>query len=139
MSAQLALIEPAADSDDASLATGDDVQDAYLHDLCIRFAQWMRARRLCDQPSDAPPDAAFDAEMGLLCVAMLAQPRDSLGRAVFEWHYLRGVANVKAAAASLGISRTHWYYLLRQFRRRIHATALEIRQAESFTVFVLSR
>jgi hypothetical protein len=41
-------------------------------------------------------------------------------RIVFELHYLHRPKSIKQAAAALGISRSHWYELLTEFRGRVY-------------------
>jgi hypothetical protein len=106
-----------------------------LNQLCLAWAEWCRTRRyfgpppihgtilgrLGARPSGlalAAVDAPCSAELAAFHLAVVAQPSDSLDRRVFELHYLWRVRNVKAAAASIGISRPHWYRLLGTFRRR---------------------
>lgn len=129
---------------------GDDLEqaarraeDARLDDLCERLVWWCRTRRCYDRrrlppsllgrlgtrtgPYRAAPDVVCSAELSALYLAMLGQPDDSLDRRVFELHYFGHVRYVKTAAATVGVSRQHWYRLLRDFRRRIYAASQEIR------------
>ncbi len=118
--------------------------DAALDELCERLAWWVHTRKLFGAPrgpvsllgklrtgtralkSSGGPDAACSSLLQALYIAVLHEPADALDRQVFELHYLHRIANVKVAAAQLNIGRQHWYTLLRSFRRRIHATAVEI-------------
>jgi hypothetical protein len=121
--------------------------DHALNELCVAWAAWCRTRRfygppplpgstigkLClvstGKPQTGGPDASCGAELAALHLAVVAQPANELGRQVFELHYLWRIRNVKAASAELGISRQHWYRLLRDFRRRVHRAAGAILQA----------
>lgn len=118
-----------------------------LNELCVAWAAWCRTRRfygpaplsgslLGRLSSKNPPklrvggpDAPCSAELAALHLAVIAQPASALDRRVFELHYLWSVRNIKAASSELGISRQHWYRLLRDFRRRVHAASQEILQA----------
>lgn len=122
--------------------TDDDIGDpnsasnSHMDELSYRWAAWCRSRRFYAPPPLGPgvlgkltkktrparpggPNAACSAELAALHLAITAQPKDN-ARAVFELHYLHAVANVKAAAAELGISRGHWYRLLTEFRARVY-------------------
>jgi len=114
--------------------------------LCEQLAHWRATRKYYARASVPPsllgrlqkrtrplraggPDARCSAELAALHVALLSQPEDALARRVFELHYFHRVANVKAAAAALGIGRQHWYTLLRSFRQQLHDASLRILQA----------
>lgn len=117
-----------------------------LHELCDAWGAWCRTRRFYGPPplqqsligklsargssraQPGGPDAPCGAELAALHLAVVAQPLD-LDRKVFELHYLWRVRNVKAAARELGISRQHWYRLLREFRGRVHCGSREILRA----------
>lgn len=114
-----------------------------LHELCDAWGTWCRTRRFYGPPplqqsligklsargssrvQSAGPDAPCGAELAALHLAVIAQPLE-LDRKVFELHYLWRVRNVKAASAALGVSRPHWYRLLRAFRRRVTQAASAI-------------
>lgn len=117
--------------------------DQALNELCMAWAAWCRTRRFYGPPPQqaamlgrlssmssptgrADPDAPCSAELAALHLAVIAQPADALDRQVFELHYVWRVRNIKAAASELGISRQHWYRLLRAFRRRVCLASLEI-------------
>lgn len=120
--------------------------DQALNELCVAWAAWCRTRRFYgppplkgsllgklvsnnrSKPSDGP-DAPSNAEVAALHLAIIAQPAAGLDRQVFELHYLWNVRNIKSASAVLGISRQHWYRLLRGFRRRVHHASQEILNA----------
>lgn len=127
------------------LSRGELDADQALNELCVAWAAWCRTRRFYGPPplpsstlgklslraSSRPnvvggPDAPCGAELAALHLAVIAQPADELGRQVFELHYLWSVRNVKAASAALGISRQHWYRLLRGFRRRVYIASQSI-------------
>lgn len=143
---RLAAPAPIDDADDADAEddTGADVESAQLHELFEAWARWVRTRRFyvkpslpasllgrlrtkgTGRPSNGGPNAVASAELMALHLAMLAQPSESLDRRVFELHYFWRVSNIKVAADSLGISRQHWYRLLKDFRLRVHAASREI-------------
>lgn len=134
---------------DAAEEVGREELDAdqALNELCVAWASWCRTRRFFGPAPllgptlgklssavpatfrDGGPDAPCRAELAAIHLAVIAQPADELGRQVFELHYLWRVRNVKAASAQLGISRQHWYRLLRSFRRRVHTASLAILHA----------
>jgi hypothetical protein len=145
----LVLAAPApgdSDEDDDDLAADGEQLDAeaHLHERCCAWAAWVCTRRLYTKPSlpisvlgkltvrgtaGAPTggrDAIASAELMAFHLAVLGQPADSLDRRVFELHYYWRVRNVKAAAAELGISRQHWYRLVRDFRARVFIASKEI-------------
>jgi hypothetical protein len=78
------------------------------------------------RPSSGGPDAIAGAELVAFHLAFLAQPENALDRRVFELHYYRRVRNVKAAAATVGVSRQHWYRLVRDCRQRIYIASRQI-------------
>lgn len=111
------------------------------HELCEQWSRWVRTRRFYSPPSKPPsilgrltsrtrasrggPDAASSAELAALNAAIEAEPIDAIDRQVFELHYRHRVSPVKAFADALGISRRHWYNLLRAFEERVHVASLE--------------
>lgn len=113
----------------------------HIDALCLRWAAWVNSRRFYGPPpiaagilgklaSKSPmgrgaPDAECAPELPALHLAIAGQPKDT-ARAVFEAHYLQPPKSVKAAAATLRISRSHWYVLLRQFRERVYSAHLQI-------------
>jgi hypothetical protein len=78
------------------------------------------------RPSHGGPDAIAGADLMAFHLAFLAQPEDALDRRVFELHYYRRVRNVKAAAALVGVSRQHWYRLVRDCRQRVYMASRQI-------------
>lgn len=122
------------ESETAELASQDELFEAYAH--------WCRTRNFFGPPpvagsvlgrlqkrtrrSNGPPDANCNAMLAALHIAVVAQPAEALDRKVFQLHYLYNVASVKQAAAALGVSRNHWYRLLRAFRARVISSARSI-------------
>jgi hypothetical protein len=123
----------------------DDTDDAAsdpLHEISERWACWIRTRRFYVAPSLPPsilgklraptgrggdgPDAVVSAELAAFNEAVESQPLDSIDRQVFELHYRHRVKPIKTFAAALGISRKHWYTVLRSFEQRCCAAAGEI-------------
>ncbi|MBN9411351.1 MAG: hypothetical protein J0H69_19575 [Burkholderiales bacterium] len=76
-------------------------------------------------------DAATSAELAAFHIAYLCQP-DALDKQVFDLYYVHRVKPIKAAATALGISRKHFYSVLSEFRRRVHAAAQAV-QGENET------
>jgi hypothetical protein len=131
--------------DDQAMSAAELETEARLHALCEAWSSWCRTRRFYGRPSmpvsllgrltartrTSPaggPDAICSAELSALHLAVLGQPAEALDRQVFELHYLWRVKNVKAAAATMGISRQHWYRLVRAFRARVCTAAVEIQR-----------
>lgn len=135
---------PAEEEDEGPANTAADKDNDLLHDLCCQWAAWTASRRLWVRPSTPQsvlgklhevgmrgpptggPNAIASAQLMAFHHAVIAQPSEALDRQVFELHYLTRVRNIKTAAALLGISRQHWYTLLRDFRIRAYRASLEI-------------
>ena len=140
----LAAPAPGVDEgDDVELTPQELQQLAADEQLFDAYGAWCRTRSFFGPPPvsgsvlgrltsksrvkrSGPPDAACSAQMSALHLAVIAQPSDGLDRKVFTLHYVYGVRNVKAAADALGISRQHWYRLLKAFRVRVHGAAASI-------------
>jgi hypothetical protein len=134
-----------ADAEEQDADAQQLAEASELHAVCESWSSWCRTRRFFGRPampasllvkltsrtrplSPGGPDAACSAQLSAFHLAVLGQPATALDRQVFELHYLWRVRNVKAAAAAVGISRTHWYRLVREFRARVYAAALEIQR-----------
>ena len=133
----LRLCAPAPGSDDEP-ATDPTPEDDGLDDLCERWASWCQTRRFYVAPAvphilgrmrgnsrplrPGGPDAEVSAELAAFHIAYLGQP-DALDRRVFELYYIHRIRPVKAAADALGISRQHFYAVLRAFRRRVRVAS----------------
>lgn len=139
----LVLSSPAPEHEDAEDAAADELtpeqlrRDADADALFQTYAAWCRTRgfygpppvngsllgklssKTSVRPMEGGPDAACSAELSAMHLAVIAQPAESLDRKVFTLHYLYNVRSVKAAAHALGVSRNHWYRLLRAFRERV--------------------
>lgn len=131
------------DDDAPPLTEAETIEIAAQDELFEAYGHWCRTRNFFGPPpvagsvlgrlqkrkrtsSGGPPDAACSAMLAALHIAVVAQPADGLDRKVFQLHYLYSVASVKQAAAALGVSRNHWYRLLRSFRARVVSTANSI-------------
>jgi hypothetical protein len=143
---RLAAAAPAAKPDEYDPDAKQLLADQTLHELCEAWSAWCRTRRFFGRPSmpasllgkltsrtrvasqPGGPNAPCNAQLAALHLAVLGQPADALDRQVFELHYLWRVRNVKAAASAVGISRQHWYRLVRDFRARVAAAGREIQQ-----------
>ena len=113
-----------------------------LHAVSERWACWIRTRRFYVASSLPPsilgklrtcpghggdgPDVCVSAELAAFNEAVESQPIDALDRKVFELHYRHRVKPIKTFATALGISRKHWYTLLRVFEQRVYTAATEI-------------
>ena len=135
---RLAAPGPVAPDDDVAPALDDQQRD--LDDLCERWVNWCRSRRLygpkpitgtilgrmsgCSMRPMAAggPDAISSAELSAFHIAYTCQP-DALDKRVFDLYYVHRVKPVKAAAAALGIGRAHFYTVLSDFRRRVAHSA----------------
>lgn len=137
-------------TDDEDAATRPPRDDPYLDELCERFAHWSITRRFYGgprppksllgtlakrtRPMRLPPDAACSSLHAAMHLALLGQSPHSLGRRVFELHYLHRVPSIKQAAQALGIGRAHWYRVLREFRHHLYSAAVAI-QADRTRAF----
>lgn len=138
-----AATTPADDAHGHEPAIDTQLDATHLHALCEGLARWCATRKLYGAPRGPAsllgqlakrtrpivaggPDADCSQAYACLYIALCAQPADSLDRIVFELHYLRRIPNIKAAAAELGITRTHWYRLLGAFRARIYTASREL-------------
>lgn len=143
---RLAAPAPVVDEgDEADPDAKQLAQDGHVHELCEAWSGWCRTRRFFGRPampvsllgkltartrplSPGGPNARCSAQLAAFHLAVLGQPAEALDRQVFELHYLWRVRNVKAAAAAVGISRQHWYRLVREFRARVYAASQEIQR-----------
>ncbi len=117
-----------------------------LHDIFEAWSHWSRTRRYyCPPPksgtilgqlssktrafSSGPPDAACNAELAALHLAILAQPVDALDTQVFYAYYGLRCGSVKQTAGALQISRGHFYRLLTAFCARTYAASKALVQA----------
>lgn len=143
---RLAAAAPAGvhpEHEDADGISADQLAEGnHVHQLCEAWASWCWTRRYYGKSSKPAsllgrlasksrpinpggPDAVCSAELHAFHLAVLAQP-DALDRQVFELHYLVRPKNIKAAAPAVGISRRHWYTLVRDFRERAYSASREI-------------
>lgn len=136
------LADESADDEAAQVAQYQADQDHALDELCERFAHWCITRRFYGgpkppksllgqiakrtRPMRLPPDAACSSMLAAMHLALMAHPADAIARRVFELHYLHRVPKVSSACAALGISRQHWYRLLKDFRRQVCGAAARI-------------
>lgn len=149
---RLAAAAPANNDTDNDAATAAEERAALsqferLDALFEQWAYWCYTRRYFAPPTSSAnmlgnlsskgralrrvggPDAACSSEIHALHLAILAQPAHALDAQVFMAYYAQRVSNVKAAAGKLGISRKHFYTLLRTFCLRVQAAARQIEAA----------
>lgn len=144
------------ETEDLAVESAELAERAELHELCLDWSWWCRTRRFYVRPSlpasllgklrtptatrrgNGGPDAIASAELAAFHLAVLGQPSEALDRKVFELHYYWGVRNVKASAATLGISRQHWYRLVNDFRERAYRASREILAANIHSASCLS-
>jgi len=129
-------------SDDHDESPSLDARDEDLDLLCERWVAWCRTRHLyAAQPSSSaslgrlgggtrplrPTSevAISSATLAALHIAYTCQP-NALDKQVFDLYYVVRVKPIKAAAAALGIGRTHFYRVLIDFRRRLDQAARAI-------------
>jgi hypothetical protein len=148
---QLAAPAPDTDADhdpaidDTGESPADEVRQAHLDEIAQQWCQWLRTRDLYIPPSLPPsllgrlrsrgtgrgkpgggPNADNSPLLQAWHLAYLQQPEEALDRVAFSAHYLSRGADVTMLAASIGVSRRHWYRLVASCRQRIHAAALQI-------------
>lgn len=128
-----------APEDDAiDVQEGDD----QMHELFEQWSAWCRTRRFYAPPSNVgsilgqlrgpsrpsrqPPSAKCSTSMAALHLAIKGQPEEALDTKVFWLYYGERTSNVKTAAYVLGISRQHFYRLLRSFGQRVLIAAKQI-------------
>lgn len=142
---RLASASPRGEEDDAPIQESDEQRD--LDALCEQWVAWKATRRLYGPPptmgsvlgqlsgsrtrpmQPGGPDAVSSAELAALHVAYTCQP-DALDKRVFDLYYVHRIAPVKRAAAALAISRSHFYLVLREFRKRLHSAAMALVEQE---------
>lgn len=132
---------------DSQSPTPDTTQDpdpglevGHLHQLFEAWSQWSRTRRYYGPPPKSgtilgqlssktrpyragPPDIACSLHLSALHLAILGQPQTALDTQVFYAYYSHRSGDIKRSAAMLGISRAHFYRLLRDFCTRVQAAA----------------
>lgn len=141
---RLAAPGPTSD-DDAPPELQGEQRD--LDDLCERWVEWTRTRRLygpapsmgsvlgqlsgsSTRPLKAGgPDAISSAELAAFHLAYTCQP-DALDKRVFALYYVHRIKPIKRAAAALDISRKHFYGVLADFRKRVHTAAMVLLDRE---------
>lgn len=135
---------------DADLPSEEDqdtaqpsTEDADLHALFEAWSRWSRTRRYFAPPPPAgtilgklssktrpftsgPPDAECNMDLAALHLAILGQPRDALDTQVFWAYYGERTMHIKRSAESLGISRVHFYRLLKAFCMRVRGVSQNI-------------
>lgn len=137
----------AANDDEASTPEERRAISDYerLDALFEQWARWAYTRRLYAPPPSAGitlgaltsksrglksraggPDAPCNSFLMALNAAIGAQPAHALDSQVFLAFYWQRISNVKAAAARIGVSRQHFYRLLRAFCTRVEALAKAI-------------
>ena len=134
----LRLAAAAPNTDEAPAEDSEEQQD--LDALCEQWVRWKATRRFYAPPSKIGsilgqlsgartrplrtdgPDAICSAELAVFHIAYVSQP-DALDKRVFDMYYVHRVAPVKTAAAALSISRSHFYLVLGDFRKRLYAAS----------------
>jgi|AntDeeMinimDraft_5_1070356.scaffolds.fasta_scaffold15904_2 hypothetical protein len=117
-------------------------EDHNLHALFEAWSHWSRTRRYYapppstgtilgklsgkSRPFTGAPDAACNADLAALHLAILGQPRDALDTLVFYAYYGERRSNIKRTADEIGISRVHFYRLLKAFCTRVRAVSQDI-------------
>ena len=137
----LTLAAVAPHSDDNPSADVEEQRD--LDALCEQWVRWKATRRFYAPPSKIGsilgqlsgartrplasdgPNAICSAELAAFHIAYASQP-DALDKRVFDMYYVHRVAPVKTAAAALNISRSHFYLVLADFRKRVYWSSLSL-------------
>lgn len=130
----LRLAAAAPQTDEAPDEDSEEQQD--LDALCEQWVRWKATRRFYAPPSKIGsilgqlsgartrplktdgPDAICSAELAAFHLAYTCQP-DALDKRVFDLYYVHRIAPIKKAAGCLGISRSHFYLVLKHFRMRV--------------------
>lgn len=143
----LRLAAPGPASRDGEEMSPLDEEQRDLDDLCERWVAWKATRRLYGPPptmgsvlgqlsgtrtrplQPGGPDAISSAELAAFHIAYTCQP-DALDKRVFELYYVHRVAPVKSAAAALKISRSHFYLVLSEFRKKLYKASTALLEVE---------
>lgn len=131
-----------SDADDGPDAPQPNPDDANLHALFEAWSRWSRTRRFFAPPPPAgtilgklsgktrpftgAPDAECNMDLAALHLAILGQPRDALDTQVFWAYYGERKSNIKRTADEIGISRVHFYRLLKAFCIRVRSVSRDI-------------
>lgn len=137
--------QSAPEDDALDIQSGDD----QMHEIFEKWSAWRRSRtqfvpanlkgpgdnilgklRGASRPWREPPEIALDPFMQALNRAIVGQPKHALDTQVFLAYYGHRITHIKANAAILGISRQHFYRLLRAFGTRVIAAAHAIEAEE---------
>jgi hypothetical protein len=107
-------------------------EDQRIHELCERWGQWHRSRklfappvpknllvRLQNLPSGEPPDAELSASASYFNLALLAMP-EGRSKQSFYLYYLARVRPVKLLADEFDITTQAFYKMLKGFRTETH-------------------
>lgn len=133
---------------DSPIEEDQDVQppgaeDADLHVLFEAWSLWSRTRRFYAPAPPAgtilgklssktrpftrgAPDAQCNMDLAALHLAILGQPREALDTQVFWAFYGERKSNIKRTADEIGISRVHFYRLLKAFCIRVRSIGRDI-------------
>lgn len=149
------IAAPAPIEDDTPPELSDLDRD--LDVLCEQWVAWCRTRRLYGPAPLAGTvlgrlsgstrplrpgagDAISSAALSAFHIAYTCQPQ-ALDKQVFDLYYVVRAKPIKAAAASLGIGRAHFYRVLGEFRRRVHsaAQAIQANNAEELRMLTQRR
>lgn len=130
------------DGDDGLDASQPSLDDADLHALFEAWSRWSRTRRFFAPPPPAgtilgklsgktrpftgAPDAECNMDLAALHLAILGQPRDALDTRVFWAYYGERTTHIKRSADQIGISRVHFYRLLKAFCIRVRTVSQDI-------------
>ena len=142
------IVKPMACTPDSAADNDDDTGPespslGMLHAVFEAWSEWSRSRKYYCPPTRSgtilgklrtksrpfahgTPDAPCNMDLAALHLAILGQPRDALDAHVFYAYYGTRQRNIKRAAADLGISRRHFYRLLKDFCRRVYNVSLTI-------------
>lgn len=126
---------------DHPFTLADDLADADLHALCLRWADWHREHGMLAPPIPKnilarmqpakvrpAPHIGLSPTLSLLNTAINAQD-DGPAKTSFLLFYLVPARSVKESAAAMEISRDGFYRRVRRFRRKAYRAALSLEKS----------
>jgi len=79
------------------------------------------------------PEVPCNSSLAALHLAILGQPPEALDTQIFWVHYGHRAVPVKTVADKLGITRQHYYRLLKSFCQRVTGVAQYIEASNAFS------
>jgi hypothetical protein len=119
----------------------EDLADADLHALCLRWADWHREHSMLVPPIPKnilaryqpakvrpAPHIGLSPVLSMFNTAINAQD-DSPAKVSFLLFYLVPARSVKESAAAMEITRDGFYRRVKRFRRKVYRTALSLEKS----------